>query len=653
MRIIRTLLVSAFVLLTSVEVMAQKDFLLEANTAFAHERYYDAIELYKKAYTRVQEKEQKSFIIFRTAESYRFTGNSKQAEVWYAKAIKASYKDPIAIYYLAEMKKINGKLEDAAEEYQNYVNKKPNDKKGKDGLRSVELAMDYMKNPTRYEVEVAPIINSEEDDYSPNFADNKNNVLYFTSTREAATGSHIHEGSGQGMEDIFQTTRDRKGKWSEPIPLNETVNSEASEGTICMNKRRNTLYFTRCGFDKKEGNFGCSIYWAKKQGKIWGDAEVIPLADDTLRVGHPAITNDDKVLLFSSNMPGGYGGKDIWYVLNKGRGVWSEPINLGSSINTAGDEMYPYIAFDNKLYFASNGHIGMGGLDIFSAEQTGDNQWGNVQNMGYPINSTSHDFGIVWDGDKNRGYLSSEREGDETMGGTDIWEFYWPPLVFALEGIALDKETNEPIPNATVKLVGTDGTNAEVTTDAKGEFKFGKKGTNDFYIKENQSYELTVGAVDYLVAKGNETTVAEPESKVFYHEYKLQPVAEPIVLPEVLFELGKWDLLPESKDSLDYLYNILVDNETIIIELSAHTDSRDTDAKNLKLSQNRANSCVEYLVSKGIPSGRMKPVGYGERRLKISDAEIAKLSTKQEKEDAHQKNRRVEFEVLNFDWVPQ
>jgi peptidoglycan-associated lipoprotein len=479
--------------------------------------------------------------------------------------------------------------------------------------------------------------------------------MYFTSTRIGSTGNNIHEGTGQGMADIFETTRDRKGKWSEPMPISMTVNTEASEGTVALNDRRNTLYFTRCGFGNlggrfgKDGVFGCEIYWAKKSGKEWGEVEVIPITADTNTVGHPAITNDDKALIFASNMPGGYGGKDLWYIINKGKGVWSEPINMGSAVNTSGDEMYPYIAFDNKLYFSSNGHIGMGGLDIFMSEPIGDNKWGEPQNLKYPINSFSHDFGIVFDGDKNRGYLSSEREGG--MGGTDIWEFYMPPLVFALEGIVMNKETGDPIADATVELKGTDGTSAEMRTDSKGEFKFAEKGS-DRYIKENSSYSILVRADQFLNAKGNETTVGEEESKVYYHEYKLVPVDKPIKLPEILFELAKWDLLPQSKDSLNYLYDIMIDNPTIVIELAAHTDSRDTDERNRTLSQKRAQSCVNYLIEKGIASDRMEAKGYGESRLKITDAQIAKLPVS-EREAAHQQNRRVEFSVLRDNYVPR
>ena len=649
MRILRTIVTCMFTMLIATSAMAQKDYIGEANAAYAHERYYEAIELYKKAYTRQNDKNEKAFVIFRIAECYRFSDNPKQAEVWYSKAIKASYNDPIAYFYLAEAKKLNGKLEDAAEEYQNYVNKKPNDKKGKDGLKSVESAMEWMKNPTRYEVENAPIINSEYDDYSPTFADSKNNTMYFVSSREGATGNITHGRTGQGMSDIFTTTRDRKGKWSEPTPISPTVNSEMDEGTVCMNKRRNTLYFTRCGFGK-DGVFGCHIYWAKKQGKEWGEAEMIPITADTNTVGHPTITTDDKVLVFASNMPGGYGGRDLWYIINKGRGVWSEPINMGSAINTEGDELFPYINFEDHLYFSSNGHVGMGGLDIFKAEKIGENKWGNVKNLEYPINSFAHDFGITFDGSKDRGYLSSEREGG--MGGTDIWEFHMPPLVFALEGLVMDKETKEVIANATIELKGTDGSTASITTDSKGEFKFAEKGTAR-YINENTSYSLSVHADQYLNAKGNETTVGEEESKVFYHEYKLQAVDKPIKLPEILFELAKWDLLPQSKDSLNFLYDIMIDNPTIVIELAAHTDSRDTDQRNMVLSQKRAQSCVNYLIEKGIARDRMTAKGYGESKPKITDAQIARMSSTAEKEAAHQQNRRVEFSVLRDDYVPR
>ena len=648
MRILRICFTLLFVGMASV-AFSQKDYLSEANNIFSQERYYEAIDIYKKAYTQAKEKEEKAYVIFRIGECYRLADNPKQAEVWYSKAVKANYNDPIAQYYLAESKKFNGKFEDAAEEYKRYLEKEPNSKKGKDGLKSVEMTQEWLKNPTRYEVENAPIINSEWDDFSPVFIDKRNDVMIFTSSREGSTGNIVHERTGQSMPDLYETTRDRKGKWSEPKPIDESVNTIESEGSACINGKRNTLYFTRCPYGK-DGVFGCQIYWSKRAGQNWGEPELIPITADTNTVGQPAMTPDEKILVFASDMPGGYGGKDLWYIVNKGKGVWSEPINLGSAINTEGHELFPYINDNGKLYFASTGHIGMGGLDIFSAESVGEYKWGSPENLQYPINSSANDFGITFDGLKNRGYLSSDREGG--VGETDIWEFFMPPLVFALEGQVTNKETGDPIPDATVQLKGTDGTTAEMKTDEKGEFKFADKGS-DRYINENTSYTLLVSASQFLNAKGNETTVGEEESKVYYHEYKLQPVNKPIKLPEILFELAKWDLLPQSRDSLNFLYDIMIDNPTITIELAAHTDSRDTDQRNLILSQKRAQSCVNYLIEKGIAADRMTAKGYGESRPKITDAQIAKLKTTEEKEAAHQQNRRVEFSVLSDDYVPK
>ena len=648
MRIFKSFITLMFILL-AMSANAQTDYLVEANNVFAQERYYEAIDIYKKAYTQTKEKSDKAYVIFQIAECYRLADNTKQAEVWYSKAVKASYTDPIAILYLAESKKFNQKYDEAADEYKRYLEKNPSDKRGKDGLKSVELTQEWLKNPTRFEVENAPIINSEYDDFSPLFVDKKNDVLIFTSSREGSTGNLTHERTGQSMPDLYETTRDRKGKWSEPKIISETINTIESEGSACINEKLNTIYFTRCPYGK-DGVFGCQIYWSKKSGQNWGEPELIPITADTNTVGQPAITSDDKTLIFASDMPGGYGGKDLWYIINKGKGVWSEPINLGSGINTEGHELFPYINANGTLYFASTGHIGMGGLDIFSAESIGENKWGNPENLQSPINSSANDFGIVYDGNKNRGYLSSDRDGG--VGETDIWEFFMPPLVFALEGVVTNKETEKPIQGATVQLKGTDGSTAEVTTDDKGEFKFADMGSAR-YINENTSYTVLVSAPEYLNAKGNETTVGEEESKVFYHVYKLVPVDKPIKLPEILFDLAKWDLLPQSKDSLNFLYDILIDNPTIIIELAAHTDSRDTDKRNQELSQKRAQSCVNYMIEKGIDPARMTAIGYGESRLKISDAEIAKLSTPELKEAAHQKNRRVEFSVIGDNFVPK
>ncbi len=317
--------------------------------------------------------------------------------------------------------------------------------------------------------------------------------------------------------------------------------------------------------------------------------------------------------------------------------------------------MFPFLRKDGVLFFSSDGIPGMGGLDIFMAESTGDNQWGNTQNMMVPINSIGHDFGIIWEGDSPRGYFSSDRNGGK--GHDDLYSFNMPPVLFALEGVIYDKDTQLPVPEATVKVVGSDGASFEALSDAGGAFAFDTKG-EDRYINPETNYSIEVSKPDYLVAKDQISTVGLGESTTFLKEYFITFTNpdKPIEFPEVRYAFAKAELQVNqevnSKDSLDFLYRTLVDNPTIIIELQAHTDSRGSNANNLNLSQRRAQSCVDYLASKGIPGERMVAKGYGETRLRITDAQIAKMPTEEEKEAAHQKNRRTEFSVLSFDYVP-
>lgn len=647
----------------SLSTFAQKNYKQDADVAFSGFKYYQAIDLYKKAYTKEKSKEVKSEILFKIAECYRLKEDGTQAAVWYNKAITAKYPDPVAILYVADIYKAQGKYEEAIVEYNKYKAANPSDKRADEGVKSCEQAKEWKDNPTRFVVNPMPLLNSEDYDFSPVFSDKKNTEIYFTSTRQGSAGSEVSDVTGMNFSDIYMSKRDKKGKWSEPVVLNETVNSPASEGAACLNERRNMIYFTRCGVQSK-GVMGCSIYTAKKAGQKWGDAEVIAVAQDTFTVGHPAISSDDMTLVFASNIPGGQGGKDLWYITyDKKAKTWSEPTNLGSEINTPGDEMFPFIRDNGELYFASNGHMGMGGLDLFKAQSKGINQWTSVENLQYPLNSPANDFGIVFEPGQDRGFFTTSREGGK--GGDDIWEFYLPPMLFSLEGVVKDVETEKPLANAKVKLVGTDGSSAEALTDENGNFSFVENGAAR-YINPNTSYSLLVEKEKYLNAKGKETTVGLEKSKKFFHEYALQPMQGPIKLPLILYEFNKADLLPESKDSLNYLYHIMMDNPNIVVQLRSHTDFRGSNAYNQKLSQRRAQSCVDYLVKeKGIPADRIVAKGMGETEpLEVKKADgsvdfvlnekyINALKTEEEKEAAHQKNRRTDFKVLRDDYVPK
>lgn len=659
MKITKIIGLFAFLVMLSVTASAQKNYKLDADVAFGGGKYYKAIEMYKKAYTKETKKEVKAEILFQIGECYRGKNDGKQAAVWYNKAIKARYEDPIAMYYVAEIYRAEGKYEEAMAEYKKYKAANPSDKRAEMGIKSCELAKEWKDNPTRIVVNPMPLLNSEDYDFSPVFSDKKNTEIYFTSTRQGSAGESVSDVTGMNFSDLYRSKRDKKGKWSEPVVLNETVNSPASEGASCLNKKRNIIYFTRCGVEDK-GVMGCSIMWAKKAGQKWGAPEVIAIAADTFTVGHPAISSDDNTLVFASNMPGGQGGKDLWYVTyDKKAKKWSEPTNLGSEINTPGDEMFPFIRDNGELYYSSNGKEGMGGLDIYKATSTGVNQWGGAENVQSPLNSEAHDFGIVFEPGKERGFFTTSREGGK--GGDDIWEFYLPPKLFSLEGIVKDVETNEPLANAKIKLVGTDGSTAEATTDANGNFAFIENGPAR-YIIENTSYSLVVSKEKYLNAKGKETTVGLEKSKKFFHEYALQPVENTVIkLPLIEYEYNKADLKPNSKDSLNYLYDIMVDNPTIVIQLRSHTDFRGSAAYNQRLSQRRAQSCVDYLVKeKGIDADRIKAKGMGEvepikgaNGTLLDEKYIKSLKSKEEIEAAHQRNRRTDFKVIGTDYVPK
>ena len=652
-------------LLLNGSLLAQKKFFKDAETNFKQRHYYAAIQLYKQAYVDAKPAD-KARIIFQQAECYRLINDIKNAEVWYDKAIKINYPDPKAMLYLADAKKALGKYDEALAVYNNYKKAVPDDPRGENGAKSCELAAKWKENPTRYKVENLAQVNSNQSDFSPCFADRKFTTLYFTSTRDGVTGSKTDINSGTNFSDLFETKLDKNGKWSTPVPLAEPINTNANDAECVVARKGNTMFFTRCIVEKGKVS-PCNIYVTTKKGMVWDDPKLLPLMTDTTgyngrqpEFSQPALSADEQVLVFTSNMKGGFGGYDLWMsVFDKAKNEWGAPVNLGPNINTPGNEAFPFLNDDGVLYFSSDGHIGMGGLDIFKANKTGENKWGEVTNMQSPINSPADDFGIIFEGKKDRGYFSSNREGGK--GNDDLYQFSLPALLYTVEGVLTDCQFKETIEGVVMKLVGSDGSAAETKTDKTGYYKFAENGEKRF-INENTTYRLTTTVPNDLKTpeakrgflassvKVDISTVGVKESKIYKHDFCLTPITLEIRFPEVQYELDKADLKPAAKDSLNYLVDVLLDNPTFVIELAAHTDSRGNPTYNKKLSERRAQSCVDYLISKGINANRLKAAGYGKEKLKISDAEIAKLKTKEEQEAAHQKNRRTVFTVLSKDF---
>jgi peptidoglycan-associated lipoprotein len=639
------------------EVTAQKRKSEKAYSAFNAGEYYDAIDQFKSAYSKTKRSDRstRTELVYMIAECYRLTNNPKSAETWYKLAVRSSNSKPDAEFWLAESIKKNGKYSQAIDEFRKYKQVAPGDARADQEIRACELALEWERNPDGYKVEDLKDLNSRASDFSPAFGRDDFDEVYFTSSRDGASGKKIHGATGQNFADIFESKIDKKEKWSTPVPV-DGINSEFEEGTPSFSSDYRELFFTRCEVGKREKK-GCKIMYSKRTGDKWSDPVNLKILPDSLVAAHPAISPDGTTLYFVSDIAGGYGAKDIWKVTRSGSGgSWSQPVNLGPDINTPGDEEFPYLREDGTLYFSSDGQIGMGGLDIFKASLQADGSW-VVQNMKPPINSFADDFGITFEGENEKGIFSSTRKG---RGNDDLFSFELPPLKFSVTGLVKDEKTGTAIPSSVVKLIASDGNSLQAETGSGGDFRF--------TLKPDVDYIFLASRKGYLNGKEKETTKGQDKSREFMVTINLTPIDRPIELPNILYDFGKWDLRPESMVSLDKLVETLNDNENVTIELMSHTDSRDTEEYNLELSQKRAQVVVQYLIDKGISPDRLTAKGYGESQPKVVDAAIAaqnsflkvgtilsdqfinSLANDEQKEIAHQINRRTEFKVLRTDY---
>jgi peptidoglycan-associated lipoprotein len=641
---------------TSPESIAQKRRADRAYEFFNAGEYFLAIDHFKNTYSKSKDKAIKADMVYMVAECYRLMNDPKNAEIWYKKAVKNSYSKPEAQYWFAESIKKNGKYQLAIDEFKKYKQLAPADPRADQQIRSCELATEWLRNPEAYKVDELKDLNSKDADFSPAYARDDFGVIYFTSARDDASGNKTHGATGQNYTDIFESRLDKKGKWSIPVSI-ALLNSEFEDGTPNISSDYREIYFTRCEAGKREQK-GCAIMHSSKNGDTWSDPKNLGIMPDSIVAAHPAVSPDGLTLYFVSDIKGGYGGKDIYMVTrDKPNSQWSKPKNAGPDINTRGDELFPYVRNDGVLYFSSDGHIGMGGLDIFKAKPSPDGTWA-IQNLKPPINSFSDDFGIVFQNETEAGIFSSTRKG---RGNDELYSFEMPPLKFNITGLVKDEKTGVAIQGSVVKLIASDGTNFQAETGVGGDFKFVLKPVVDYIFLASKK--------GYLNGKEKVTTKGQEKSRDFMVVILLTAIDKPIELPNIFYDFGKWDLRPESMVSLDKLVETLNNNENITIELMSHTDSRDTEEYNLTLSQKRAQSVVDYLVTKGIELERLTPKGYGESSPKVVDADmvakypflragtplteqyINSLTTDEQKELAHQENRRTEFKVLKTDYV--
>lgn len=633
-----------------------RKYMNDAGKSYEIGEYYQAVEKYRKAYRSQKLSEEKAEMAFRIAESYYQLSDFARASIWYKNAIKRNYSAPLCMLHFADCLRATQKYDEAITWYQTYLSLNPNDQLAKNGLEASQTVQAWLDKPNRYLVGIVKELNSKYNDYSPVFVAGRDNEIILTSTRETVTGKRKSNITGTRFADLFTSKFEvQKQKWETPQLLDEeqVINTTSDEGAATLSERGDLMIFTRARYDKTK-DLGAELFAVNRTRGQWSEPTLIALVGDSLTAAHPSLSADGSTLYFVSDRPGGFGGKDIWMSSAEG-GNFGTPENLGPQINTPGDEMFPFIRENGELYFSSNFHPGIGGLDIFKAVKDENNQW-KIENMKAPVNSPGDDFGISFSkGETDKGLFASNRKGSRS---DDIYSFYLPPKVFSSSGEVFNKETDQRIDGAMIRIIGTDGTNLKMRADG-GRFQY--------KLKPETEYVIAAFKDGYLNDKVRTSTIGLEDSKDFKFTFKLSPTDEPIKVNNINYAFGSYEITEESKAALDSVVQLLTTNPTITIELMAHTDHIGSDQFNSELSQKRAQSVVDYLISRGIAPARLVAKGYGEtwpkkvtraiakqydflkRNDELTEEFILKLTPEQQ-EIAKGLNRRTEFRVLSNDF---
>lgn len=618
--------------------------------------YYEAAAIYRKVYTKTSPKKRdlRGYIAYRMAECNRLINNTAKATSAYMNAIRYDYPDSTVYLRMGQMLQKTGRYPEAIKNYDIYMENDPSNLLAINGIQGCELAPGWKKNPTRYEVRRMDKFNSRRGEFSPMLAGDKYDQLYFASSRSKDKDAKVSAITGQNNNNLFLVKQDEKGAWLAPVELEDEVNTEYDEGTPSFSPDGNTMYYTYCAQDP-EGPRTAEIYISTRSSAKWGKGTRATIVKDSVTaLGHPSISPDGKYLYFVSDAVGGFGGKDIFRARVAGND-FGPMENLGEEINTPGDEMFPYVRDSVTLYFASNGHPGMGGLDLFKATQDSTGKW-KVENLGAPINSMADDFGITFAGKEERGFFCSNR--NDARGYDHIYSFERPTITIFIEGIVNDVD-EYPIEDATVRIVGKDGLNVKVPVK--------KDGTYRVELERDIRYVMMASARGYLNQNYELHTGPEEKNETYIVDFFLSPISKPVVIDNIFYDFDKATLRPESKKALDEMIKMLNDNTNVTIELGAHTDRKGTDQYNERLAQRRAQSVVDYLIAGGIEAARLEAKGYGESVPKTINKKMAKqfdflkegdvlteefilALPPEQQEIADQINRRTEFKVLRTNY---
>lgn len=642
----------------------------KADRKYAIGEYYEAGEMYRQAYRRIPTKERalRAHVAFQQGESFRVLNNSRAVSA-YKNAIKYHYPDSIVYLHYAQVLQYQGKYKDAIKQYDIYLTSYPTDyvaQAGKYGCMQVEQ---WKNQPSRYKVALAKEFNEKRtSNFAPAFLTEDGDALVFTSNRQEKSTDkkkkvRTSPVTGAATFNLYSTRQNAAGEW-EDIELCQGLYQEPEEseeedssakttsaelGVCCFSPDGKTMYFTySCPVNGQD--LGAKIYTSTRASGEWGEGQELKLfKDSSITVGHPSLNASGDTLYFVSDAPGGYGGKDIYMAILDGS-EWTDIQNLGPQINTTDDELYPHFRADGRLYFASKGHPGYGGLDLFYAVRR-DTVW-DLFNMGAPFNSANDDFGITFAGVTEKGFFSSNR--GQKRGYDQIYSFYLPEMEFIVEGKVLDNN-GEHLSDATIRLVGDDGTNVKA--------QIRRDGTYRLKLSKDTRYVMLATARGYLNQKQQLATTGLSDSYTYQQDFVLAPVSKPVKMGNIFFQFGSWELTADSEDGMQALVKLLNDNPNITIEMAAHTDMVGNNAANQELSLKRAQSVVNYLIKHGIDAARLTPVGYGEEKPVVVDEALHKqytflpkdqvldeafisTLTADKQEICNSLNRRTEFRVL-------
>lgn len=620
---------------------------------YALGEYYDASVQYKKAYaaTPAKERATRGQRAKRLAECYRRINYTQRAIAAYNNVVRYHQADSTTHLRLAQQQMKAGSYKEAAKNFRVALDSMPGSQLARTGLRSAQLAPQWKEAGSQYTVKRENFFNSRRADYSPMLAGDNNDQLYFTSTRNQVQGDELSGITGTKNGDIMVSTKDEKGKWTKPEVIDTELNTVYDEGACAFSPDSKTMYLTQCTTDPSYPRYA-TICTSNRSDASWGKSSPLEITKDTLSsYAHPAVSPDGEWLYFVSDMPGGMGGLDIWRVRMNKNGMGGVE-NLGAPVNTAGDEMFPTFRPNGDLYFSSDGHPGMGGLDIYIAKPDTAGQGWTIEHPGYPLNSQGDDFGMTFEGLLNQGYFSSNR-GDG-KGWDHIYSFVNPEIVQTVKGWVYEQDGYE-LPHALVYMVGNDGTNLKLSVKGDGSFTQA--------IKPGVDYVLLGTCKGYLNHKEQIRVEPVTQSQEYVLQFPLASITAPVLIDNIFYDFDKATLRDESKKSLDELVKLLNENPNVTIELSAHCDYRGPAAYNKVLSQKRANAVVDYLIEHGIARDRLTPVGYGKEKpkkikkklterypfLKENDVlteDFIKRLKPEQQEICNQLNRRTEFIVL-------